>query len=110
MEVTGLSFLDLAAPSLFWQGCQMLLMLAIAPALIGLIRKVKARLLSRRGPSILQPYRELWRLLHKEAVVADSASSLFRAAPYGQFRRDLGGGGAGADLCHRADVLAGRPT
>ena len=70
---------------LFWQGCQMLLMLAIAPALVGLIRKVKARLLSRRGPPVFQPYRELWSLLHKEAVVADNASWLFRMAPYGQF-------------------------
>jgi formate hydrogenlyase subunit 4 len=85
MAMTGLSLINPAAHALVWQGCQMLLMLAISPALVGLIRKVKARLLSRRGPPVFQPYRELWRLLHKEAVVAEGASPLFRAAPYGQF-------------------------
>ena len=61
---------------------QMLLVLALAPGLIGLVRKVKARLLRRRGPSIVQPYRDLARLLRKEAVLAENASWLFRVAPY----------------------------
>jgi formate hydrogenlyase subunit 4 len=64
------------------QGAQMALVLALAPALIGVVRKVKARLLRRQGPSIIQPYRDLLRLLRKEAVLADNASWLFRAAPY----------------------------
>ncbi|KAA5599612.1 respiratory chain complex I subunit 1 family protein [Blastochloris sulfoviridis] len=79
------ALIGLSLHELVWQGCQMLLMLVIAPALVGLIRKVKARLLSRRGPPVFQPYRELWRLMHKEAVVAETASPLFRMAPYGQF-------------------------
>ena len=70
---------------LFWQGCQMLLVLVVAPAVVGLVRKIKARLLSRRGPPILQHYRELWRLLHKEAIVAETASPIFRLLPYAQF-------------------------
>jgi formate hydrogenlyase subunit 4 len=61
---------------------QMLLVLAPAPLLIGFIRKVKARLLRRRGPPLLQPYRDLFKLARKEVVVAESASWLFRAAPY----------------------------
>ncbi|HVY99083.1 MAG TPA: NADH-quinone oxidoreductase subunit H [Dongiaceae bacterium] len=64
------------------QGVQMLLVLFLAPLLTGVIRKVKARLLRRQGPSLVQPYRDLLRLLRKEAVVAESASWLFRAAPY----------------------------
>lgn len=64
------------------QGTQMLLVLALAPALTGLVRKVKARLTRRRGASILQPYRDLLRLLRKEAVVAEGASWLFRVVPY----------------------------
>jgi formate hydrogenlyase subunit 4 len=64
------------------QGLQMLLVLALAPLLTGFVRKVKARLLRRRGPSIVQPYRDLWRLLRKEVVLADNASWLFRATPY----------------------------
>jgi formate hydrogenlyase subunit 4 len=61
---------------------QMLLVLALAPALIGLVRKVKARLLRRQGPSVVQPYRDLVRLLRKEVVLAENASWLFRVAPY----------------------------
>jgi formate hydrogenlyase subunit 4 len=61
---------------------QMLLVLVLAPLLTGLVRKLKARLLRRRGPPLLQPYRDFIRLLRKEAVVAESASWLFRIAPY----------------------------
>ena len=41
------------------QGAQMLLVLLLAPLLTGFTRKVKARLLRRRGPPLLQPYRDL---------------------------------------------------
>ena len=61
---------------------QMTLILVLSPLLTGLVRKVKARLQRRRGPSVLQPYRDLRRLLGKEAVIADNASWLFRVAPY----------------------------
>jgi formate hydrogenlyase subunit 4 len=64
------------------QGAQMLLVVALAPLLTGLVRKIKARLLRRKGPPLIQPYRDLVRLLRKEAVVAETASWLFRAAPY----------------------------
>ena len=60
----------------------MLLVLLLAPLLTGFVRKVKARLLRRRGPSVIQPYRDLLRLLRKEVVLAENASWLFRAAPY----------------------------
>jgi formate hydrogenlyase subunit 4 len=64
------------------QGAQMLVVLLLAPLLTGLVRKVKARLLRRRGPPLLQPYRDLVRLLRKEVVLAENASWLFRATPY----------------------------
>jgi len=64
------------------QGLQMLLVLLLAPLLTGLVRKVKARLLLRRGPPLIQPYRDLVRLLRKEVVLADNASWLFRVTPY----------------------------
>ena len=60
----------------------MALVLLLAPLLTGLVRKVKARLQRRRGPSLIQPYRDLKRLLAKEVVLADNASWLFRVAPY----------------------------
>ena len=64
------------------QGCQMLLTLLLAPLLTGFVRTIKARLLRRRGPTPLQPYRDLLKLLRKDVVLADSASWLFRVAPY----------------------------
>lgn len=69
--------LDLAA-----QGAQMLLVLLLAPLLTGITRKVKARLLRRHGPPLIQPYRDLIRLLRKEVVLAENASWLFRMIPY----------------------------
>ena len=64
------------------QGGQMLLILLLAPLLTGWVRTLKAQLLRRRGPSLLQPYRDLLKLLRKEVVLAESASWLFRVAPY----------------------------
>jgi formate hydrogenlyase subunit 4 len=64
------------------QGAQMLLVLLLAPLLTGFVRVVKARLLRRRGPPLVQPYRDIRRLLQKEVVLAESASWLFRVTPY----------------------------
>ena len=61
---------------------QLALVLAAAPLLTGFVRKLKAHLVGRQGPPLLQPYRELARLLRKDVVLAESASWLFRAAPY----------------------------
>ncbi|MEI8394342.1 MAG: NADH-quinone oxidoreductase subunit H [Rhodospirillaceae bacterium] len=67
---------------LLLQGFQMMLVLAVAPLVLGCVRKLKARLLGRCGPSPVQPYFELARLFAKETVVADNASWLFTGAPY----------------------------
>ncbi len=64
------------------QGAQMLLVLALSPLIIGFTRKLKARLLRRKGPPIIQPWRDLIRLLRKEVVLAENASWLYRSAPY----------------------------
>jgi len=64
------------------QGVQMLLVLLLAPLLTGLVRKVKARLMRRQGPPLIQPYLDLIRLMRKEVVLAESASWLFRVIPY----------------------------
>ncbi len=64
------------------QGMHMLLVLVLSPLLTGFVRKVKARLVRRQGPPVIQPYRDLARLMRKEAVLAENASWLFRVAPY----------------------------
>ena len=61
---------------------QIALIVAIAPFVLGITRKVRARLLCRRGPPLLQVYYDLWKLMHKEAVLAHNASWVYRSAPY----------------------------
>jgi formate hydrogenlyase subunit 4 len=68
--------------ALLVQSAQMLVVLLLAPLLTGVVRKVKARLQRRQGTPLLQPYRDLLRLIRKDAVVAENASWLFRVAPY----------------------------
>ena len=61
---------------------QVALVLLLAPLLTGYVRKVKARLLRRKGPPLVQPYRDLLKLLRKEVVLAENASWVFQVAPY----------------------------
>jgi formate hydrogenlyase subunit 4 len=53
-----------------------------APFIFGIIKKTKARIQNRRGPSILQPYADLAKLLKKEVVISENASWLFSFTPY----------------------------
>jgi formate hydrogenlyase subunit 4 len=54
---------------------------ALAPLLPGLVQHWKARLQGRRGPTPLQPYRELRRLWRKSAVAVEGAGIVYRLAP-----------------------------
>jgi formate hydrogenlyase subunit 4 len=60
---------------------QLALALAVAPLLQGIIKRLKARLQYRRGPSIWQPYRDLHKWWGKTAVESEIASPLTAAAP-----------------------------
>jgi formate hydrogenlyase subunit 4 len=55
--------------------------IALAPLLPGLIQHWKARLQGRRGPTSLQPYRELGRLWRKSAVAVEGTTIVYRLAP-----------------------------
>jgi len=55
---------------------------AAAPALVGWVNQCRAWLQNKSAPSILLPYRGIRKLFHKDAVIADNASRLFRLAPY----------------------------
>ncbi len=96
--------LDLAV-----QGAQMLLVLLLAPLLTGFVRKVKARLLRRQGPPLIQPYRDLVRLMRKEVVLAENASWLFRVIPYLIFAATWVAASLVPTFRTGPDVLAGRP-
>jgi formate hydrogenlyase subunit 4 len=71
-------FLPLAFSSLL----QLILLLAVAPLISGIIGTTKARIQRRRGPRILQPYFDLAKLLKKEVVIPTASSWVFRATPY----------------------------
>jgi formate hydrogenlyase subunit 4 len=57
------------------------LVLAAAPVLTGIVRWARARLVGRTGPAIVQPWRDLARLLRKQPVMAESASDASAVAP-----------------------------
>ena len=61
---------------------QALIVPALAPLAIGIIRKMKARMQNRVGASVLQPYRDLSKLFQKDEVISRDASWLFRFTPY----------------------------
>lgn len=68
-----------------WQIIQAVILIALAPLLLGWVNQCRAWLQNKRGAGVLQPYRNLRRLFSKEAVVANNASWIFRSAPYMRF-------------------------
>jgi len=70
-----------SARDLALQAGQVLAVLFFAPLLQGFILRYEERLQRSRGPSLLQPYRDLRKLFGKQIVVPETASWLFWAAP-----------------------------
>ncbi|OGL71640.1 hypothetical protein A3B32_01690 [Candidatus Uhrbacteria bacterium RIFCSPLOWO2_01_FULL_53_9] len=60
---------------------QILLTPLVSPLCVGVIRKLKATWQNRQGASVFQPYRDLWKLMHKDEVMSRDASWIFRVAP-----------------------------
>ena len=58
------------------------LVLLAAPLLLGWVNQCRAMLQNRSGAGVLQPFRALIKLFHKDAVLANNASPLFSATPY----------------------------
>jgi formate hydrogenlyase subunit 4 len=68
---------------------QMALVLFLSPLITGFTKSLKARIQTRRGPHILQPYRDLWKLARKGMVIPDTASWIFDATPLVLFATTL---------------------
>lgn len=68
---------------------QSAIVLLLSPLITGFSRTLKARLQTRRGPAILQPYRDLHKLLRKGMVIPDTASWIFSATPFVLFATTL---------------------
>jgi formate hydrogenlyase subunit 4 len=67
------------------QICQVVAVLALAPLLQGIILQFEERVQLARGPGIFQPYRDLWKLFHKQIVLPETASWIFWVAPFVAF-------------------------
>jgi formate hydrogenlyase subunit 4 len=73
---------QLTSQAIALTAAQAIVLIALAPAIVGLIRKVKARLQCRRGAGIFQPYADLRKLFRKQPVVSTTTSWIFTATPY----------------------------
>ena len=72
----------MSASGLLTQLLEVLGAVLLAPLFLGWINQCRAWLSSRSAPPLIQPYHMIRKLLHKDAVIADSASPLYRAVPY----------------------------
>ena len=61
---------------------QVLVVMGCSPLVIGVLNRLKEIVQSKRGPSVFQPYRDLWKLLQKDEVISEQSSWIFRFAPY----------------------------
>lgn len=75
-----------------------------APLVSGIIKRFKARLQNRRGPGVLQVYRDIFKLLRKDSIISPTSSWLFLYTPFLYFAGALAGAaltpvlGLGADF------------
>jgi len=67
---------------IFFNLIQVLVVMAFAPLASGVLSRFKEMVQSKRGPSIFQPYRDLWKLFHKDEIVSEDSSWIFRFTPY----------------------------
>jgi formate hydrogenlyase subunit 4 len=61
---------------------QVVVVMVFAPLAVGVLNRLKECVQSKRGPSIFQPYRDLRKFFHKDEVVSQESSWIFRATPY----------------------------
>src|SRR6059036_2500348 len=87
-----MSRIDVMSQAVILVVVQTIVLLAVSPFIVGLIRKVKARLQIRRGASIFQPYADLAKLFRKQPVVSTSTSWIFTVTPYILFASTLAAG------------------
>lgn len=59
----------------------LILIIAISLFFSGIVIRTKSILSGRKGPGILQPLKDIWRLLRKGTVYSETSSFIFRIAP-----------------------------
>jgi formate hydrogenlyase subunit 4 len=68
--------------TIFFNIVQVLFVLGFAPLYSGVLSRFKEIVQSKRGPSIVQPYRDLWKLFHKDEILSSETTWIFRITPY----------------------------
>uniref|UniRef100_A0A7C5KCR6 Formate hydrogenlyase subunit 4 n=1 Tax=Thermodesulfobium narugense TaxID=184064 RepID=A0A7C5KCR6_9BACT len=61
---------------------QVLVVMAFAPLIKGLINRLKENIQSKKGQSIFQPYLDIWKLFHKNEVISEHSTWIFRITPF----------------------------
>jgi formate hydrogenlyase subunit 4 len=69
-------------PYIVYNLLQIAFVIVFAPLVDGAINRLKEVVQSKRGPSIFQPYRDIWKLFHKDEVISEQSSWIFRFTPY----------------------------
>ncbi|MGH8274880.1 MAG: respiratory chain complex I subunit 1 family protein [Gammaproteobacteria bacterium] len=64
---------------------QVAFLLVFAPLLGGVLARLEEIIQGKHGPSIFQPYRDIWKLFGKDEIVSEESSWVFRFAPFIQF-------------------------
>jgi formate hydrogenlyase subunit 4 len=72
----------MTATGILSQLLQLTVALLLAPLLVGWVNQCRAWLANKSAPSLYLPYRTIRKLFHKDAVVAENASAIFRLTPY----------------------------
>ena len=67
------------------QVCQVATVLGLAPLLQGAILQFEERVQRAQGPGVFQPYRDLWKLFHKQIIVPETASWVYWVTPFVAF-------------------------
>ena len=75
--------------AVFAVALQIVVLLFLSPFILGFGRTLKARLQTRRGPQVWQPYWNLYKLAQKDMVIPDTASWIFSATPFVLFATTL---------------------
>ena len=71
----------ITARDIILQVLQVLTVICLGPLLQGIIVQFEERVQRGQGPGIFQPYRDLWKLFHKDIVAPETASWLYFVTP-----------------------------
>jgi formate hydrogenlyase subunit 4 len=79
------AYVGMSIREIILQVCQVLTVLGLAPLLQGVILQFEERVQRAQGPGIFQPYRDLWKLFHKQIIIPETASWVYWVTPFVAF-------------------------